>query len=114
MENFKNKAKAILDLQQRGYDQDFILAKENIYCIQRGNFFPPDNFEVTESYRFESKSRLKDSDIIYAIRSVRDGLKGILMISHSALAQGVSINLWSKLAFGLSVNGGASPIYQYI
>jgi len=98
MENFNDKAKAIIDLQKRGYDQDFILDDENIYCLQRGDIIFPDNFEVTETYRFKSKSNLEDNDVIYAIRAIHEDLKGILMTSYSSLARGVSIHLWSKLA----------------
>jgi len=98
MESFQNKAAAIIDLQKRGYDQDFVLAKENIYCIQRGDIIPPDNFEVTEAYRFESKNKENENCVIYAIKTVNEDLNGILMTSYSSLTRGISIHLWSKLA----------------
>jgi len=98
MENFTNKTEAIIDLQARGYDLDFILAKENILCIQRGEIIPPDNFEVTETYCFQSKSNQTDNYVIYAIRAVHEDLKGILMTSYDSLSNGMSVHLWSKLA----------------
>ncbi|HEY4195054.1 MAG TPA: hypothetical protein VGM63_05940 [Mucilaginibacter sp.] len=103
MENFSNKAAAIIDLQNRGYDQDFIIASENIYCIQRGDSLPPDGFEITETYRFDKQSRTVDKDVIYAIRSLNDDLRGILMTSYSSFSKGMSIHLWSKLAASLNL-----------
>jgi len=98
MENFKDKTKAIIDLQERGYDQDFILANENIFYVQRGNIISPDNIEVTEIYFFQSKSKKNDTDVIFAIREIHEDLKGILMTSYDSLSRGVPIHLWSKLA----------------
>jgi hypothetical protein len=101
MGNFNNKTKAIIDLQNRGYDQDFILADENIFCLQRGELIPPDSFEITEIHRFDGKSSMKDNYVIYGIRSIQDDIKGILMTSYSAFYRGVSIHLWSKLVANL-------------
>jgi len=98
MENFTDRTDAIIDLQARGYDQDFILANENIFCVQRGDIIPPDNFEITETYCFESGSKQSDNYVIYAIRAIHEDLKGILMTTYSSLSRGVSIHLWSKLA----------------
>jgi len=97
MGKFNDKAEAIIDLQKRGYDQDFILANENLYCLQGGDIIFPDNFEVIETYRFEGKSKFKDNYVIYAIRAIHEDLKGILMTSYGSLARGISIHLWSKL-----------------
>jgi hypothetical protein len=101
MKNFNNKAEAIIDLQRRGYDQDFILAEENILCLQRGDYIPPDAFEIIETHRFDGKARLRDNYVIYGIRSLQDDLKGILMTSYSAFSRGISIHLWSKLGASL-------------
>ena len=101
MKNYNTKAEAIISLQERGYDNDFILKNECILCVQQGELISPDGFEITETYRFDGGPRLKDNFIIYAIRSLNNDIKGILMTSYSALAKGMSIHLWSKLATNL-------------
>ncbi len=95
------KADVIIDLQQRGYDNDFILKSEGLLCIQHHEMINPDQFEISESYRFDGKTKPCDNFIIYAIRSLNDDVKGILMTSYSALTRGMSVHLWSKLSVEL-------------
>ena len=96
--NYTTKTEAIIDLQERGYDHDFILKNECIHCVQRSQLICPDDFEVIEAYRFEGKRRMCDNYIIYAIKILNNDTKGILMSSYSTLIKGLSIHLWSKLA----------------
>ena len=98
MENYATKTEAIIDLQKRGYDQDFILKSEGILCVQQNELIRPEEFEITGTYRFEGKSKLCDNYIIYAIRSVENDIKGILMTSFRGFENNISIHLWSKLA----------------
>ena len=98
MEHYATKAEAIIDLQRKGYDQDFILKSEGILCIQQSELIRPEEFEITGTYRFEGKSKLCDNYIIYAIRSVENDIKGILMTSFRGFENNISIHLWSKLA----------------
>ena len=92
------KAEAIIHLQERGYDHDFILGDENIQCIQDPELISPDDFEITEVYRFEGQTRLADNYVICAIKLLNNDLKGILMTSYARLTEGLSIHLWAKLA----------------
>ena len=101
MENYTNRAEAIIDLQNRGYDQDFVIKNEHILCLQDSELISPDDFEIVDAYKFEGAKRLKDNYVIYAIRSIRNDLKGILMMSYSAFTKGLSIHLWSKLGANL-------------
>jgi hypothetical protein len=101
MENFHNKTEVIIDLQQRGYDQDFVLNNEHLLYVQSSELIAPDDFEITETYRFDGKSRSRDNYVVYAVRSIHNDIKGILMTSYSAFSHGLSIHLWSKLAVDL-------------
>ncbi len=103
MENYSSKTEAIIGLQKRGYDLDFILSNEYLLCVQDSELISPDDFEITETYRFDSKAQSDDQNLIYAINSVHNGLKGILMTSYSAFTRGLSIHLWSKLAANLEL-----------
>lgn len=102
MENYSNKAEAIIGLQNKGYELDFILYNETLLCIQDRGLLNPDDFEITETYRFKSEVLQEEGYIIYAINSAHNGLKGILMTSYSAFTKGLSIHLWSKLSVGLN------------
>ena len=101
MENYNNRAEAIIDLQKQGYDQDFVIKNEHILCVQDSELISPDDFEVISAYRFDGAKRPKDNYVIYAIRSMHNDLKGILMASYSAFGKGLAIHLWSKLAASL-------------
>jgi hypothetical protein len=95
---YHSKTEAIIDLQARGYDHDFILKNECIHCIQQNQSISPDDFEVIEAIRFDGKRRMRDNCIIYAIELLNNDMKGILMTPYSTLIKGLSIRLWSKLA----------------
>jgi hypothetical protein len=98
MTSYRTKAEIIIDLQQRGYDNDFILKDEGVLYLQQNELINPDGFEIAETYHFDRGPHLKDNFIIYAIREINSDIKGILMASYVRLTDGMSIHLWSKLA----------------
>lgn len=93
MESFKKKAAAIIDLQQRGYDQDFVLNNGNLLCVQHGDLIAAGDFEITEVHQFQERVGLNADCVICAVTSVNQGLKGILMISCSASVKYLSTQL---------------------
>ena len=101
MEKYNTKTEAIIGLQKKGYELDFILNNEYLLCVQDRELISPDDFEITETYSFKSKLLPGEQHIIYAINSVHNGLKGILMTPYSAFTGGLSIHLWSKLSANL-------------
>lgn len=101
MENQNKIAEAIIDLQLRGFDQDFVIKNEHILCVQDSELISPDDFEVIDTYKFDGAKRQRDNYVIYAIRSMHNNLKGILLTSYSTFNKGLSIHLWSKLAANL-------------
>ena len=101
MEHYATKTEAIIDLQKKGYDQDFTLKSEGIFCIQQNEFIRPEEFEITATYRFEDKRRRYDNCIIYAIRSVENNLRGILMTSFKGFDNNIAIHVRSKFARSL-------------
>ncbi len=98
MENYNNKLQAIIGLQSKGYDLDFILKDENLLCLQQSELISPDEFEIAETYQFKDIQESNDTYVIYAIRSVQSDLKGILMTSYGAFNHGLGIHLWCKLS----------------
>jgi hypothetical protein len=101
MKNYPDKIKAIIDLQQRGYELDFIMKGEFLFCPQQNRLISPDEFEVTETYQFKENKGKVDMCVIYGIQSLQTDLKGILMTSYRAFSFGLSIHLWSKLSKSL-------------
>jgi hypothetical protein len=97
MKYFSDKTKAIIALQERGYDQDFVLKEEYIECAQCSKCIEADDFEIDETYQFDTDSQLKDKCIIYAIRAIHNDLRGILMTSYSTILQEISSRLRGKL-----------------
>jgi len=79
MENYTDKIYAIIALQQRGYDLDFMVKDGRLFCLQRQELMNASEFEVAESYQF--KGEKGDFDMIYGIRSMQMDFKGILMAS---------------------------------
>ena len=86
MENYPDKIAAIIALQQKGYELDFIVRKGGIFCLQKQEQMDPDEFELPETYRFENKPAGADNNVIYGLRSLQTGLKGILMASADELS----------------------------
>ena len=97
-EIYPNKIQAIIGLQQRGYDLDFIVKGEYLFCPQQNELISPDEFEVTETYLFGQHDDKIDTYVIYGIRSLQTDLKGILMTSYHAFRREPSIHLWCKLS----------------
>jgi hypothetical protein len=97
MKNDQNQTDLIIDLQERGYDLDFIIQNDGILCIQQNELFPPEDFEIAETHHFPGKFRSCDF-IIHAISLMHSDGKGILMTTFNSYSKGVSLHLWSKLA----------------
>jgi len=85
MENINDKSETIINLQKRGYDQDFVLTNGNFLWVQRGEVIPFDNLEVANTYCFQKKTKIKNQCVIYAIRAIHEDLKGILMTYDNSL-----------------------------
>lgn len=96
MGNYTTKAEAIIYLQERGYDQDFVLNGEYFFYVQQGKLMKPDDFEIIEAYRVEGQPRLCDNYVIYGISAVNNDIKGILTTPYSGQAEKLSINNFNQ------------------
>ena len=76
MYQYDSPSHAIDHLRERGYKEDFNLAENCLVC--NAQKFNPDEFEITEVYRFEGDSDPADESVVYGIES-NNGLKGILV-----------------------------------
>lgn len=100
MKSYDTLSEALNDLAVRGYTYDFNIECDCIVCRQIDLKLYPNDFEITEYYRFEGESDPDDSEIVYAITS-KDGLKGTLVNGYGIYSDDISDELLSKLKITL-------------
>ena len=96
MKSYDTLSEAITDLKARGFNMDFNLRETQIECTTTGRKLSPNEFEITEVYRFEGDTDPGDEMVLYVIES-RDGLKGTLMNAYGAYSNTMSNELIGKL-----------------
>lgn len=85
---------AINDLRQRGFTIDFNLEENCLVChIDK---FNPEDFEITEIYRYEGDTDPSEEAVVYGIES-NSGLKGVLVTSYGAYSESLSEAMIEKL-----------------
>jgi hypothetical protein len=72
---------AISDLQARGFFLDFSVIGNRLLCAQEKRYLEPEEFEVLEIYTFYIGGPICEEAILYAIVSLDEPLKGILLRS---------------------------------
>jgi hypothetical protein len=78
-----NKRTAIIiNLQERGYDFDFVLKNGSISCLQDKSLVRPEDFEITEEHLIIENECLKNTWVIFAVQISASNTKGILMASY--------------------------------
>ena len=96
MYDYETLTEAIKNLKERGYKLDFNLTENCIICNEEK--FDPEDFEITEVYRFEGDTDPADEAVLYAIES-KKGVKGILINAFGIYADSMSDEMIKKLSF---------------
>ena len=96
MYTYDTVSQAVQGLKQRGYSVDFTLEEDCLVCQQPPFKLRPDEFEITEVYRYEGNSDPGDEAVVYAIES-KKGEKGILVNGFGVSADSSSDAVISKL-----------------
>ncbi len=99
MKAFDTVTEAVNDLQRRGYDHDFRINRDCLFCDEKDTQLIPEEFEVDEVYRFEGESDPGDENVVYAISSSLKKLKGILVTAFGTYAEEISGDLLRKLHY---------------
>ena len=102
MESYETVTEALKGLKARGYELDFNIAFDKLLCTQHDITLNPDNFEITEVYRFEGESDPSDEDVVYAIESKERNIKGVLTSAYGMYADTASSAMLKKLTMHLS------------
>lgn len=69
-------------LRKRGYTKDFNLLEENLSYDVGGPPVELSDIVIDKSYRFASGNDPEDEAIMYAMRNVKDGAKGVFVNAY--------------------------------
>jgi hypothetical protein len=98
MHSYSTVLDALNGLKSRGYTIDFNLQPDCIKCDVNNIRFTPDEFEITEVFRFEGETNPSDEAIVYAIEG-KDGQKGVLVNAYGIYSEGLEDEMMKKLKF---------------
>jgi hypothetical protein len=98
MISYDTVTEAINGLRSRGYNIDFNIAFDQLVCSNNEICLQPDEFEITEVYRFEGDSNPDDEDVVYAVESKDGKSKGVITSAFGPYADAVSNRIIQKLA----------------
>jgi hypothetical protein len=96
MYSYETLSEALNDLAKRGYVHNFNIECDSIKCSSLELKLNPDEFEITEFYRFEGDSNPDDQEIVYAIES-KDGIRGTLVNAYGIYSDEISGEMVKKL-----------------
>ena len=78
MKNYESPTDALNDLRKRGYDADFDLQSDCLYCADLDLRLYEEEFHVDEVYRFDTASNPGNNAVVYALTSPT-GVKGTVL-----------------------------------
>ncbi|HEY4147415.1 MAG TPA: hypothetical protein VGM41_00735 [Chitinophagaceae bacterium] len=90
-------SEAVNDMKRRGYNIDFNIEENKLVCKTTPLVLRPDEFEITEVYRFEGNTDPADEAVVYGIES-KHGEKGVLVNGYGPDADAMSSDMIKKLA----------------
>ena len=68
-------------LRERGYNCDFELRSNGLFCKQCNVVFKPEDLIIEKVYRFEGNSNPDDMAVLYGIRA-GNGMKGVVIDAY--------------------------------
>jgi hypothetical protein len=95
MYHYATVSEAINDLKKRGYTEDFNLQENCLVCNAKK--FNPDEFTITEVYRFEGNTDPADAAVVYGIEG-KDGTKGSMVNGYGYSSEPMSDAIVKKLS----------------
>ncbi len=96
MYTYDTLSEAVNGLKQRGYNIDFNIEADRLVCNKTPVALAPDEFEITETHRFEGNTDPADEAVVYAIES-RHGHKGVLVNGYGPASNALDDELVKKL-----------------
>ena len=103
MNTYDTLSEALQDLHNKGCTYEFNLEETQLCCKALDKNYPPEEFKVIASYRFEGMSDPDDSSVVYVIETT-SGEKGTLVDAYGAYAQSISLEMAQRLQMDRSSN----------
>jgi hypothetical protein len=98
METYDTVTAALTGLKAKGYTLDFNIAFDKLMCSDNKVCLNPDEFEITEVYRFEGDSNPDDEDVVYAVESHDKTIKGTITSAFGMYADTISTDMLRKIS----------------
>lgn len=98
MLNYDTVSSALDSLKERGYITDFNIAFDKLICNETKMCLNPNDFEITEVYRFEGESNPSDEAVVYAVESKDGKMKGSIVNAYGMYADTMSDEMIKKLS----------------
>ena len=98
MKTYDTVTEALKDLKLRGFTIDFNIAFDKIICSENKICLNPNEFEITEVYRFEGETDPGDENVVYAIESKDGNVKGTMSSAYGTYAESISTEMIQKLS----------------
>lgn len=108
MKNFETPADALQDLRQRGYEADFDLQSDCLYCSSLDLRLYEEEFNVDEVYHFKGSPNPGGNTVLYALTSPT-GVKGIIIDGPETTIPDNSCDITRRLQNHLAVAGLSNP-----
>ncbi len=96
-ESYGTLSETINGLKKDGYSLDFNVKQERIICHEANSVLLPEDFEIDKVYRFEGATNPDDQSILYAISSLKFGVKGVLVNGYGISADAATDAIIDRL-----------------
>jgi len=96
MKTYDTLVEATNDLKKRGFEHDFNLERDRLYCKRLKSYYHPKEFEIKEVHRFEGMTNPGDNSVVYALETSNHD-KGILVDAYGVYSEALSQEMVDKL-----------------
>src|SRR4051812_16049524 len=97
MKTYRTLSEAVNSLAKQGYNYNFNLKSDCLECNENKQILRPSEFEIDEVHRFEGMNDPGDSNILFAISSRDNKMKGLLVNAYGVYSDSFSAEMVSKL-----------------
>lgn len=98
METYDTLTAALTGLKAKGYTLDFNIVFDKLICHENNVCLNPNEFEITEVHRFEGDTNPSDEEVVYAVQSHDQKIKGTLTSAFGTYADDVSTEMLQKIS----------------